>query len=686
MCPHHLCWAGVFLLITAGTFLLPAAHGQERELPIDPDSIYDYTNLRAAEVFDGDPVSTGLSAEAWREDLDTLAARLHRRVPYVESATGRRSFHRRLDSLKEAIGGQTRDQRIMSIFRLVNLPAAGTGHTTVRASQPALGWQAIPLWPYRFGDGVYVMAAANPNLIGRELISIGGTPIDSVYAALAPHVSSDNLWHRQYMIEGHNGRLLWFANPLRALDIVDQIDRVPARTRTEDGRRERVWLKTMPLDSREWVRFFTSAKTRPDVPTELQWSPASTQQDNGEPNYRLSYRDSSDILYVDFNAVVNASPDWTTTDLADSLRRIADTRPLDKFVLDLRTNNGGSSSLAQPLVELLGTHPKIDRRGALYVLISERTFSAAGIFAMQLERKTKAIFAGQPSGFAPNIWGENTVVELPNSGMVVLASYAYHQVSLPGDPRAHLEPDLRVPFTSAQHFQNVDSTMIAVRRHEPEPRDTTTLTASEKDRFAGTYRLSPVHIARVREENSELHLRIVGSEGPGAFLHSDLYPLSEARLATDVSGAFLERTRGEATLTLTWKDTTYPLSPVPAGTRAPIEHVRDGHLERGADQLRQALASGMTLSNDLIGFSDRIEALLDKGKNQYALRYAQAARELLPASPEVHLRMAQVYQALGQDEDARRAARRVVQFSPVRGKQWVRRFLDMSVVGQDEPR
>jgi hypothetical protein len=679
MGPHHLRRAVALLLITAGTFLLPAAHGQGKELPIDPDSVYEYTNPRAAEIFDGDPVPTNVSAEAWRADLDTLAARIRRRVPYAESATGRRSFDRRLDSLKRAIGGQTRDQRILSVFRLVNLHAAGTGHTTVRASQPALKWQAIPLWPYRFADGVYVMAAANPSLISRELLSIGGTPIDSVYAALASYASADNRWHRQYMIEGHNGRLLWFANPLRALGIVDQIDKVSARIRTEDGRREHVWLKTMPLDSREWVRFFTSPKTRLDVPTELQWSPASTQQDNGEPNYRLSYRDSSDILYVDFNAVVNASPDWTTTDLADSLRRIADTRPLDKFVLDLRTNNGGSSSLAQPLVELLGTHPKIDRRGALYVLISERTFSAAGIFAMQLERKTKAIFAGQPSGFAPNIWGENTVVRLPNSGIVALTSYAYHQTSLPGDPRTHLEPDLRVPFTSAQHYQNVDSTMIAVRRHDPEPRGTTTLTASEKDRFAGTYRLSPVHIARVREENGELHLRIVGVEGPGTFLSSDLYPLSETRLATDVSGAFLKRTRGKESLRLTWKDTTYALSPVPAGTRAPIEHVRDGNLELGADQLQQALASGMRLSNDLIGFSGQIEALLDKGKNQDALRYAQAARELLPASPEVHLRMAQVYQALGRDEDARRAARKVVQFSPVRGKQWVRRFLEVSI-------
>lgn len=675
---RHFHRVGVLLLLAASIFLVTAAHAQDTGLPFDPDSIHNHLNPRAAQVFDGAPVPANRSAEAWRADLDTLAARMHRRIPYAETATGGRSFDRRLDSLKRAIEGQTRDQRILSVFRLVNLPAPGTGHTTVRASQPALGWRAIPLWPYRFADGVYVLSAANPTLIGQELISIGGAPIDSVYAALAPYASADNRWHQQYTTEGHNARLLWFANPLRALGIIDQIDRIPVQVRSEDGRAKQVQVETMPLDSPAWVRFFTSAETRPDVPTELQWSPASTQQDNNEPHYRLSYRDSTDLLYLDFNAVLNASPDWTVADLADSLRTIADTRPLDKFVLDLRTNNGGNSPLVEPLVKLLGTHPKIDRRGALYVLIGSRTFSAAGIFAMQLERKTKAIFAGQPSGFAPNIWGENTVVELPNSGIVALTSYAYHQDGMPGDPRTHLEPDLRVPFTSDQHFQNVDSTMIAVRRHEPAPRDTTTLTASEKNRFTGPYRLSPVHIARVRATGSGLRLRIAGSEEPTAFLKSDLYPLSDTTLATDVSEASLTRRPGADALTLAWKGTTYALSPVPAGTKAPIEHVRDGNVERGVEQLRQALASGMTLSNDLITFTERVEDLLGDGKNQKALRYAQAALELCPKDPEVHLQMAEAYQALGRHEDARRAARNVVQRSPVRGRQWLQ-FLGIRV-------
>ena len=674
----------VFFLSVA---ISPLACGQAQEDPqVDPESIYDRISPRAAQVFDGERRLDRLSAADWQADLDTVAATLRRRVPYADAATGGSGLDRRLDSLRRLAPRQSPDQRALSVFRLMNLPAAGTGHTTVRAAQPALGWRALPLWTYRFADGTYVMSAANPDLIGQEVLSIGGTPIDSVYAALAPYASADNRWHRQYQLEGHVNELLRFANPLRALGIVKHVDSIPVRIRRDDGTAKRVQIETMRPDRPAWVRFLTSANTRPDVPTRLDWSPAATQQDLDEPDYRLSYRDSTDLLYLDFNSVRDAASNWTIVDLADRIQELADQRPLDKLVLDLRTNNGGNSTLVEPLVQVLGSHPKIDRRGVLYVQIGSRTFSAAGLLAMELERKTKAIFAGQSSGFAPNIWGENSLFELPHSGMVGVASYAYYQAGMPEDPRTRLEPAVRVPFTSEQHFSNVDSTMIAVRRHEPEPQDTTTLTAQERQQFAGTYQLSPVHVARVTTQAVSLHRQITGEtaelrlseDGPAVFLDSGLYPLSGRRLATDVRGAFLQRNPGQESLLLRWKDTTYALSPVPAGTKAPIEHVRDGQLERGLQQLRRARASGMKLGNNLgeYPFTWRAEALLEAGRPGEALRYAQAAQTLCPKSPRVLFTNVEVYQALDRKRKMRRTARRLVQLSPVEGHEWLE-FLDV---------
>lgn len=666
-------------IVTAALCLLallaPPAAGQDGDMPFDPDSVHRMISPVSRELVDAKELPSRLSVAEWQADLDTLAAAIRRRIPYAGAATGGSVLSRRLDSLKSALPGMTRDQRILAVMRLLNLPAPGTGHTGIRTSQRALRWRAVPLHPYRFADGVYVMSAADPGLIGSEVLSVGRTPIDSVYKALAPYVSADNRWDRMREVEEWAIQFLW-AHPLRALEILDRVDEVPLRVRVPSGDVRRVSVETSRPDTRAYVRFLVSDSTRPDTPPGLQWSPATIRQDNGEPNYRLSYRDSTDLLYLQFNTVANASDDWTVADLADSLRHVADTRPLEKVVVDLRTNNGGNANLVGPLVDVLARHPKIDRRGVLYTLISPVTYSAAGLFAMELERRTETLFAGEPGGFAPKIWGQTEPVVLPNSRITAKISFSYNQTGLPGSPRTHLEPDLHVPMTSGQHFSNVDSTMIAVRRHEPAHRRTVTLRQADRERFAGTYRLSPIHVVRVTDTDDGLHLRITGEAlnvrldepGPAVFLESELHPLSAERLATDVSDVFVERPRGQDGLTLAWHDTTYALTPVDPATKPPIERIRDGDLAGGIAELQAVRESGAKLGTNIVSdpFLAEADRLLGEGRGKEALRYARAAETFYPRAWRVQAYLAEIHRALGRTGDACRALEEVESLHPAR--------------------
>ena len=270
------------LLVLLGVLLPPGVHAQEAP-PFPPDSVYSVLAGTSEQMLGDQAVPERLSVAEWRADLDTLAAAMRRRMPYAEAAMGGARFERRLDSLKRAIPEQTRDQRILSVLRLLNLPAAGTGHTLALPFQRAIPWRYVPLHPYRFADGVYVMAAADSGLVGREVVAIGGVPIDSVYAALMPYASGDNRWKRERRTERFRLR---YANALKAVGVIDNIDVVPVQLRTEAGGPERVRIETMPLDSRAFVRFFTAG--RPQVPPGLQWSPAGEYQDNSEPFYRVS--------------------------------------------------------------------------------------------------------------------------------------------------------------------------------------------------------------------------------------------------------------------------------------------------------------------------------------------------------------------------------------------------------------
>ena len=559
--------------------------------------IYGQINSESEALIGDATVPSRLDAAAWREDLDSLVAAVRRRHPDLDAAISPGAFAPRVDSVAQALPAQTRDQRLLSVMHLLNFPAPGTGHSGISPLQRPFNWQLMPLQLFAFADGYYVVDATNEDWVGDELLAVGDRPIDSVAAALTPYVSSDNAWSRK----GRLRQLMLFANPFRAVGAVDQIDEIPVRMRTEDGTVVTRIVEPGGLWSPSTLQFSQTLQR----PVADAWSPARTQP-RDDP-YRLSYRDSTDLLYLRFNSVRNASDGWTITDLADSLRHLADTRPLDKVVIDLRVNGGGNNQLVEPLVEAISGHPKIDRRGVLYTLLSRETFSAAGSFASALERRTKTLFAGEPGGFAPNQWGDTTPFLLPNSKVTGEVATRYWQGSLPGDPRPHIAPDLRVPLTSHQHFAEVDSTMMAVQNHVPAPRSSVQLTAAQRQQFEGTYRLSPLHLVRITDTDMGLHLRATGTtlninladEGPAVFLNSDLHPRSPSRLATDVTGAFVERMLGTERLTLVWTDTTYALAPVDPATKPPIEHLRAGNFGAGARGLRAARAAGMGLDNGL---------------------------------------------------------------------------------------
>jgi hypothetical protein len=269
--------------------------------------------------------------------------------------------------------------------------------------QRALGWRALPIRLYRFADGVFVIAALNEELVGREVVAINETCIDDVYARLAPYISADNRAHRLRRTEE---QMLRWINPLHATGIADSLDSVSLTTRSASGQKSETTVPSISPTSPDWQRSMDSI---PALGADETWSPVAEYLDNGEPFYRLRHEKQDQLLYLQFNTVLNESDfdafsDRSIEDLAREMRGIVDSHPIEKVVVDLRTNTGGDFTLLQPLVELLSQHPKIDRRGTLYTLISPVTFSAAGVFAGILERRTKTLFVGEPGGFAPTQW------------------------------------------------------------------------------------------------------------------------------------------------------------------------------------------------------------------------------------------------------------------------------------------
>ena len=98
------------------------------------------------------------------------------------------------------------------------------------------------------------------------------------------------------------------------------------------------------------------------------------------------------------------------------------------------------------------------------------TFSAAGNFVAEVERTTKARLVGEPTGGAPNQWGDGSLITLPATGWEVQVANQYVEVTTRSDTRTAVEPDIRVPVRAADFFAGRDPVLDAALKTALAPR------------------------------------------------------------------------------------------------------------------------------------------------------------------------------------------------------------------------
>jgi C-terminal processing protease CtpA/Prc len=138
----------------------------------------------------------------------------------------------------------------------------------------------------------------------------------------------------------------------------------------------------------------------------------------------------------------------------------------DRLIIDLRRNGGGNNMLAEPLRRMI-VKSRFNQRGALYVLTSPQTFSAAQNFATRLERETEAIFVGEPTGGAPNHFGDAKFAVAPKSQIPYIISTLRWQDSPPFDERGWILPDIPAPPSFDDYASGRDAALGAALADAP---------------------------------------------------------------------------------------------------------------------------------------------------------------------------------------------------------------------------
>jgi hypothetical protein len=379
-----------------------------------------------------DPPHDDARVAAWRDDLHALATELpahHANAFFHANAV---AWRRAVDDLDRRIPQLDDAHVIAELSRLV--AAIGDGHT-VLGGAPVAAYPLVLAW---FDDGVFVIGAAPDAAwaVGRKVVAIDKHWIGDAIGMMSPHVSRDN----EAGLYGQLPDYFTNATMLAGTDLAASAAHATYTLAAGDGTTRDLALAPGPEPTITFPK---------PLPLHLQ-GPAT--------KYWNKYDAANKLLYFAYNECAQDKRVGPFAEFVASTLAFADAHPVDRFVIDLRRNGGGDSSIIAPLVAGLAQRPAL--AGRVFAIIGMHTFSSAMLNAIQLKRDLHARLVGGPTAGNPSGYGEVKRFTLPHSKLWV--QYSTKLFSNPGFGRDAVDPDLPVHVTSADWFAGRDPALDAV--------------------------------------------------------------------------------------------------------------------------------------------------------------------------------------------------------------------------------
>jgi tetratricopeptide (TPR) repeat protein len=388
-----------------------------------------------------------------------MAEELPRRHKNLFAAMTREQFEQAVKRLDERIPALNPPQIFVEMLRIV--AQVKDGHTRITKRDPSgFAFRRYPLRLFLYRDGLFVQEAA-PELaraVGGRVVKIGGATTEQAIRAAREICAHDNEMHIKLWIP----RWLVMAEALHGLGLIEDMERASF---VVEQRGEQIAIDLKPVsyfeaDEKNWI----DARDKAAPPPLWLKDPRN--------NYWFEYLADSKTVYVQYNAVAEKK-DETIADFAKRLFAFVEANPVERFVLDIR-RNGGSAQLNLPFIHGLIRSDKVNQPGKLFVIIGRSTFSAAVFLIGDLEKHTRSIFVGEPTGGKPNHYGMGgisgpTSFILPHSRLVIEHSNQFMQRGVPGDDSPWKAPQLSAELTSEDYRTNRDPAMEIILNYKPRP-------------------------------------------------------------------------------------------------------------------------------------------------------------------------------------------------------------------------
>ena len=340
----------------------------------------------------------------------------------------------------------SRNELLVGVLRLIALLGPRNGHTGLFPGD-SVHTRPLHLYPvrlYHFSDGVYVVDAEDKSLVRNRLVAIDGAPVERVLELVAPLTPHDNPWNTRGMAPHY----LLTAEVLDGLGITEGTGPASFTFERPDGQRSDVELMAVP--GPDYAAAFADPH-HGHYPSSLPHASKPIYLAGSDKPLWARPLAGARAVYVGFNSVVRP-----LSAVMRKIERLARSSRTRRVIVDVRLNGGGDNTTYGELTALFASRA-VNRRGKLYLLTGRATFSAAANFAAEIDRNTRAVVVGEPTGGGVETYGDTSPVRLETTGWMVYVAREYHERKRgPKDRRLAVEPDIRVDVTSTQYFAGRD--------------------------------------------------------------------------------------------------------------------------------------------------------------------------------------------------------------------------------------
>jgi hypothetical protein len=380
------------------------------------------------------------------QDVRDLGAAIEDIHPDPFRSVSRQRFEAEVDALAGRASTISRDELLVGVMRVIALLGPRNGHTGLFPADPSHDRELhlYPLRLYEFPDGLYVVDAVDRSLVRDKLVAIEGMPVAQVHERVDPLVPRDNASN----LRGLAPHFVLTAEVLDGLGIVDGVQSARFTLERPDGQRVDVSLASVPAS--RYVSAFPDALYG-HYPSILPRAASPLYLSGSTRPMWTRKLAAGRAVYMGFNSVQRPTPGFLR-----ALGRLVHAPKVRRVIVDVRLNGGGDNTTYGPLVDLFASK-QVNKRGRLYLLTGRATFSAAANFAAEIDRDTRAVVVGEPTGGGVETYGDVFPLALPTAGWTVRIAARYHERKRgPGDHRLAVEPDVAVEPTSAQYFAGLD--------------------------------------------------------------------------------------------------------------------------------------------------------------------------------------------------------------------------------------